>query len=256
MCAVLGCSVEFDSLWPHGLQPTRLLCPWGFPGKNTGVSSLSLLQGIFPTEGSNPGIPAEPQGKPLPLSSPSLNRSIHTSVWPPPRREAEPPDCRDIRTGFLGNLGSLQESLHSQEPPSAEWGILAVAGISESVPNSPASEVLPALQAESGLEAVTPNPGSPRARGKPTWTLAPVSGQAGLRKASLQGSWGLLVPKDSSSRNCATMISWLLSVYTAWHPVISSSPRLQVQLLNTIPNINNSSKHLISTLQDHSTLHA
>ena len=25
-----------DSLQPHGLQPTRLLCPWDFPGKNTG----------------------------------------------------------------------------------------------------------------------------------------------------------------------------------------------------------------------------
>ena len=30
-------SVMSDSSWPHGLQPTRLLCPWGFPGKSTGV---------------------------------------------------------------------------------------------------------------------------------------------------------------------------------------------------------------------------
>jgi len=30
------------------------LCPWNSPGKNTGVSSHSLLQGIFPTQGSNP----------------------------------------------------------------------------------------------------------------------------------------------------------------------------------------------------------
>jgi len=34
----------------------RLLCPWDFPGKNTGVGSHSLLQGIFPTQGSDPGI--------------------------------------------------------------------------------------------------------------------------------------------------------------------------------------------------------
>ena len=40
---------------PHRQQPTRLLCPWDSPGKNTGVGSLSLLQGIFPTKGSNPG---------------------------------------------------------------------------------------------------------------------------------------------------------------------------------------------------------
>ena len=43
-------SVIFNSLRPHGLQPSRLLCPWDSPGKNTGVGSHSLLQGIFPTQ--------------------------------------------------------------------------------------------------------------------------------------------------------------------------------------------------------------
>ena len=33
---------------------TRLLCPWHFPGKNTGVDCHFLLQGVFPTQGSNP----------------------------------------------------------------------------------------------------------------------------------------------------------------------------------------------------------
>ena len=42
-----------DSLRPYGQQPTRLLCPWNFPGKNTGVSGHFLLQGIFPTQGLN-----------------------------------------------------------------------------------------------------------------------------------------------------------------------------------------------------------
>ena len=41
---------------PSGLQPARLLCPWNSPGQNTGVGSLSLLQGIFPTQGPNPGL--------------------------------------------------------------------------------------------------------------------------------------------------------------------------------------------------------
>ena len=31
-----------------------LLCPWDFPGKNTGVGCQFLLQDIFPTQGSNP----------------------------------------------------------------------------------------------------------------------------------------------------------------------------------------------------------
>ena len=56
-----------DCLRPHGLYS-----PWSSPGQNTGVGSYSLLQGIFPTQGSNPGIPhckedslpVEPPGKP------------------------------------------------------------------------------------------------------------------------------------------------------------------------------------------------
>ena len=48
------CSVVSDSLWPHGLQPARLLCPWDFPGKNIGVGYHFLLQGIFLTQRLNP----------------------------------------------------------------------------------------------------------------------------------------------------------------------------------------------------------
>ena len=52
MC--VSCSVVPDSLRPHGLQSTRLLCPWDFPGKDTGVGCHFLLWGIFPIQGSNP----------------------------------------------------------------------------------------------------------------------------------------------------------------------------------------------------------
>ena len=51
-----SCSVMSDSLWPQGRQPTRLLCPWNSPGKNTEVGSHSLLQGIFLTQGLNLGL--------------------------------------------------------------------------------------------------------------------------------------------------------------------------------------------------------
>ena len=44
-------SVVSDALQPHGLYS-----PWNSPGQNTGVGSLSLLQGIFPTQGLNPGL--------------------------------------------------------------------------------------------------------------------------------------------------------------------------------------------------------
>ena len=57
-----------NSLRPHGrnlpdsfaitwIEPTKLLCPRDFPGKSTGVGCHFLLQGIFPTQGSNPGLP-------------------------------------------------------------------------------------------------------------------------------------------------------------------------------------------------------
>ena len=45
-----------DSLRPHGLQSSRLFCPWYFPGKHTGVGCHCLLQGTFPTQGSNQGL--------------------------------------------------------------------------------------------------------------------------------------------------------------------------------------------------------
>ena len=45
-------SVVSNSLWLHGLYT-----PWSSPGQHTGVGSLSFLQGIFPTQGLNPGLP-------------------------------------------------------------------------------------------------------------------------------------------------------------------------------------------------------
>ena len=41
------------TLRPHGLYPTRVLCAWDSPGKNTGVVCYALLQGIFLTPGLN-----------------------------------------------------------------------------------------------------------------------------------------------------------------------------------------------------------
>ena len=60
LCSTLkwsvSCSVMPDSLRPHGLQPSWLLCPWDFLGKVTGVGCHFLLQGIFPNQGLNLGL--------------------------------------------------------------------------------------------------------------------------------------------------------------------------------------------------------
>ena len=47
-----SCSVVSDSFLPHGLYSPR-----NSPGQDTGVGRLSFLQGIFPTQGLNPGFP-------------------------------------------------------------------------------------------------------------------------------------------------------------------------------------------------------
>ena len=80
-----------NSLWPHGLYS-----PWNFPGQNTGVGSCSLLQGLFPTQGSNPGLPhcrdslsSEPPGNPMnlwwaPLTGTAANPAcfkLKSKIW-------------------------------------------------------------------------------------------------------------------------------------------------------------------------------
>ena len=77
-------SVVSDSFQPHGL-----CSPWNSPGQNTGVGSLSLLQGIFLTQGIEPrsptlqvdSLPAEPQGKPKNTGVSSL--SLHQRIFQP-----------------------------------------------------------------------------------------------------------------------------------------------------------------------------
>ena len=75
-----------DSLWPYGLSPTSLLCPWDSPAKNTGVGCHFLFQGIFPTRDQTwvPGtaggfFSTEPPGKPLGLPHTSQRSTSRTS---------------------------------------------------------------------------------------------------------------------------------------------------------------------------------
>ena len=55
-CCLWLVTQSYPALRPHRLQPARLLCPWEPPGKNTRVGCHALLQGIFPTQGLNPGL--------------------------------------------------------------------------------------------------------------------------------------------------------------------------------------------------------
>ena len=59
MRSLHACSAVSDSFATHGPcmgSPARFLCPWDFPDKNTQAGCHFLLQGIFPTQGSNPSL--------------------------------------------------------------------------------------------------------------------------------------------------------------------------------------------------------
>ena len=82
-CVCVSHSFVSDPLWPHGLQPARLVCPGNSPGKTTGVGCHFFLQEILPTQESKPGFPhcrqtllAEPQAKPTESSICSLIHSL------------------------------------------------------------------------------------------------------------------------------------------------------------------------------------
>ena len=72
------------------LQPHRLYSPWNSPGQNTGMGSLSFLQGVFPIQGSNPGLPhyrqiinqLSHQGIPqYKIESLKINKNIWSFLW-------------------------------------------------------------------------------------------------------------------------------------------------------------------------------
>ena len=86
------CSVRSNSWRPPGLEPTRLLCPLDFPGKNTGLVCHFLFQQIFPTQGSNPhllhwqvdSLPLSHQGSPQ--TQPSLYPNLRLPASRPVRK--------------------------------------------------------------------------------------------------------------------------------------------------------------------------
>ena len=95
-----GCS-ESRSVMSSGLQPYGQYSPWDSPGQNTRVHSLSLLQGIFPFQGLNPGLPHGKQILAIWKGAESDSRSVVSNF--------ETPILQGQNTG-VGSLSLLQGS--------------------------------------------------------------------------------------------------------------------------------------------------
>ena len=112
---VLSGSVMSSSLWLYELKPSRFLCPWNFPDKNTGAGCHFLLQGIFPTLGSNP-LPA----------SPALAGEFFTTE--PPR------SCKGKKKNYIDILWKLFQEFLRREKIEKDYVNLCVVSENCSVP--------------------------------------------------------------------------------------------------------------------------
>ena len=104
-------SVVSDSLRPHGLYS-----PWNSPGQNTGVGSLSLLQMIVPTQGSNPGLP-HCRWILYQLSHKGSPRILE---WEPIPSPVDLP-TQELNQGLLHCMWSLYQLSHKGSPRILEW---------------------------------------------------------------------------------------------------------------------------------------
>ena len=125
---MLSCSVLSNFLQHHGLQPTKLLCPWDFPGKNTGVCCHFLLE-ISPKPGIKLESPAFPSLAgtffptallhPLPHHRPSLFAKYkHIYLYPcKPQLLSiiQPPSLLISTCPLIAHLLSIPNLIPSQE---------------------------------------------------------------------------------------------------------------------------------------------
>ena len=129
MPLLFSCLVVSNSLQPHGLSPTRLLCPWDFSGKNTGMDCHFLPQGIFPTQGSNPHLP-QWQADSLPLSHlwESHSQCAFCQNILPLDIHFSPPETREMEDVFLAMWASLGAQLVKNPSAMGETWVQSLVG--------------------------------------------------------------------------------------------------------------------------------
>ena len=118
-------------MWLRGLKPTRLLCPWDFPGKNPGVGCHFLFQGIFPTQGMSLHflevsciaggfftiwVTKKPTHW-LPFSSVQFHRSVVSdSLRPHESQHARPPCPSSTHGVYPTHVHRVSDAIHPSHP--------------------------------------------------------------------------------------------------------------------------------------------
>ena len=113
-----------DSFWPCGLEPTRFLCPWDFPGKNAGVSGHFLPQGIFLTQELDPCLLLgrwvlyrwATWGDQINYSVQFSRSGVSDSLWPRESQHARPP-CPSPPPGVHSNSCPVSGWCHPATVP-------------------------------------------------------------------------------------------------------------------------------------------
>ena len=168
-----------DSLQPHELLPTRLLCPWDYPDKNTGVGSLFPSPGDLPKPGIEPrsptlhadSFPAEPPGKPknTGVGSLSLLQGIFLT--------------QESNWGLLHCRWILYRLSHQGRPRIREW---VACPFSRDLPDPGIELGSPALQADSLPAELPGKPMGPGATKRIRTPQLPPGIQGGGRGRSLK----------------------------------------------------------------------
>ena len=130
------------TLWPHGLRPVRLLCPWDSPGKNSGGGCHFLLRGPSRPRGWSRGLPdpglsphllslqaSTVEGLPFPPRGPSWPRGWSGGL-PDPRAEPPPPESAGKHSGgaAVSSLGDFPTPglIRGPSRPGAEPHLLSL----------------------------------------------------------------------------------------------------------------------------------
>ena len=105
---------ESHTVMSNFLQPHGLYSSWNSPGQNTGVASLSLLQGIFPDQGWNPSLP-NCRWNIYQLSHKGSPRILEGRAYPFSSGSSQPRNrtrVSYIAGGFFTNWAKLRERFH------------------------------------------------------------------------------------------------------------------------------------------------